>query len=138
MDAPIIGGVRIAVAALLACLPLAGCGGGPAPAWSGVRGVTVTVAQPGLPPPFGRPRTTAFTTPAEIAQVTAALNRNHIAQASSTSASNGCAGGTRIAIAIVPRVGSVKRLNAYRCANQTTGNVSGDLIGFLRSVGVRL
>jgi hypothetical protein len=94
------------------------------------------MAQPGLPPPYGLPKTTAFTSSGELARVTSLLNAHHIAQASSTSSSTGCAGGFQIQIVIVRTSGAPAKLSAYRCANQTSGNVSGDLVGFLKAIGV--
>ncbi len=136
----IIRPVRIALGAICVALALAGCGGGGSSSkqWSDLQTVRITVAQPGLPPPYGRPKTTSFTTASEVAHVTTELNAHHIAKATTSSSSNGCAGGFTIAIAIVPKSSSPTRLAAYRCANQTTGDVSGDLVGFLSSVGVKL
>jgi hypothetical protein len=70
-----------------------------------------------------------------LQQVTAALNVHHISKASSSSSSPGCAGGFQIVIAIVPQHSAPVQLNAYHCANQTTGNIGGDLVGFLSSIG---
>jgi hypothetical protein len=30
------------------------------------------------------------------------------------------------------------KLNAYRCAGQTSGSVTGDLVGFLNAIGVKV
>lgn len=98
----------------------------------------VTVARPGLPPPFGLPRTTSFTTSGQVAHVTSLLNTHHIVKAASTTPSSGCGGGFQIGIVIVPRGAAPLKLNAYRCANRTSGDVSGDLVGFLKAIGVRL
>jgi len=136
--APIIGRVRIALGTLCVGLALAACSSGSSGEWKSLRSVRVTVAQPGLPPPFGRPKTTSFTSPAEVARVTRLLNAHHIARAPSTSSSSGCAGGFQIGIAIVPSGGAPVNLSAYRCANQTSGNVKGDLVGFLRAIGTRV
>ena len=130
--------MRGPLAALLIGLALAACGGGSPSGWKDLQSVRVTVAQPGLPPPLGTPRTTAFTTPPELEHVTAALNAHHIAKASTVSARSGCAGGFTIAIAIEQKGSAPVNLNAYRCANQTSGNVSGDLVGFLKAAGVKL
>jgi hypothetical protein len=121
---------------------LAACGGssssssGSPPGWRDLSSVRVTVAQPGLPPPFGLPKTTSFTTPGQVAHVTSLLNAPQIAKASSTSPSSGCAGGFQVAIAIVPRGSAPVKLNAYRCANRTSGDLTGDLVGFLKAIGV--
>jgi hypothetical protein len=100
--------------------------------------VRITVAQPSLPPPYGEPKTTAFTTPAQVSRVTAALNAHHVVKASSSSTNNGCAGGHTVIITIVPQTGAPTQLSAYRCANQTTGDIDGDLTGFLSSLGISI
>jgi hypothetical protein len=130
--------VRMALGAICVCLVLGACGGGSSSQWKDLQTVRITVAQPGLPPPYGKPKTTSFTTQGQLTRVTAALNAHHITQASSTSTSNGCSGGFTIKIAIVPKSGAPTNLSAYRCAKQTTGDASGDVTGFLSSVGVRL
>jgi hypothetical protein len=127
-----------ALGVLCAAIVLAACGGSSSSQWKGLRSVRVTVAQPGLPPPYGMPKTTAFTTSGELARVTSLLNAHHIAQASSTASGAGCAGGFRIQI-VIARTGSAPaELSAYQCANQTSGNVSGDLVGFLKAIGVNV
>jgi hypothetical protein len=130
--------MRTALAVIWAGLLLGGCGGGSSTRWIALRSVRITVAQPGLPPLYGRPRTSSFTTPGELAHVTAALNAHHIAKALSSSSIPGCGGGYQITITIVPEHSSPVQLSAYRCANQASGDVSGDLVGFLSSVGVSL
>jgi hypothetical protein len=135
--------VRTALGVLCAGFVLTACGGSSSSSssssgWSHLSTVRVTVAQPGLPPPFGRPKTTSFATSARLARVTALLNAHHIAQASATTPSSGCGGGFQIAIVIVPRGSAPVKLNAYRCANRTSGDVSGDLVGFLTSIGVKV
>jgi hypothetical protein len=130
--------MRIAIGAVCAALAIVACGGSSPGAWKALRRVTVTVAQPGLPPPYGAGSTTSFTTPAQLTRVTSLLNAHHIAQASPSSSNSGCAGGYQIAITISPRNGRQVRLSAYRCANQTTGDVSGDLVGFLGALGFKV
>jgi hypothetical protein len=135
--------VRIVLGALCAGLALAACGSsssssGSSSDWKNLASVHVTVAQPGLPPPYGAPKTTAFTTAAQVVRVTNLLNAHHIAQAASTTSSSGCAGGFQIAVAIASRSSAPVKLSAYRCGGQTTGNVDGDLVGFLRAVGVKV
>jgi hypothetical protein len=131
----------MALGALCAGLLLAACGGsssssGSPPGWKDLSSVRVTVAQPGLPPPFGVPKTTSFTTSGQVAHATSLLNTHHIAKASSTTPSSGCAGGFQISIAIVQRGSAPVKLNAYRCANRTSGDVGGDVVGFLKAIGV--
>jgi hypothetical protein len=134
--------MRTALGVFCLALCVAACGSSSstssAEAWKSLRTVRITVAQPSLPPPYGEPKTTAFTTPAQVSRVTAALNAHHIAKAASSSTNNGCAGGHTVIIAIVPLNGAPTQLSAYRCANQTTGNVDGDLTGFLSSLGISI
>jgi hypothetical protein len=118
-------------------LALAACGGSSSSMqWNDVRHVTVTVARPGLPPPGGFPRTTAFATSGERSRVTAALNAHHIHKLSSASSNGGCAGGATIAITIEQGGSAPVQLSAYQCANTTSGDVGGDLSGFLRALGI--
>jgi hypothetical protein len=140
--------MRGALGLVCAALLLAACGSsststsvsssasGSPTAWSGLRSVRVTVSQPGLPPPYGKPHTHVFTTPGPLARVTAALNAHHVARLTSPSTNSGCAGGYQIAIAIAGEHAAPVHLNAYRCANTTTGDIGGDLVGFLGSIGV--
>jgi hypothetical protein len=130
--------VRLALVALVVAVAAAACGGGSSAEWKNLQSVRVTVAQPGLPPPFGRPRTTSFTSPAELARVTTLLNSHHIARVSATTPSTGCAGGFQIGIVIARQGSGPVDLSAYRCANQTSGNVKGDLVGFLNAIGIRV
>jgi hypothetical protein len=122
----------VSIASLLV---VSSCGGGGSSSWKDLRAVRVTLSRPGIPPPGGLPHTTSFTSPSELAVVTAALNKHHIEQGSSSS-NDGCAGGENVAISITHADGSVTNLSAYRCAGQTTGEVSGDLLGFLNAAGV--
>lgn len=117
-------------------LLLAGCGGSSSTTWKGVRSVSVTVSQPGLPPPGGAARTTTFASPSEVARVTAALNSHRISKLSSPSSGSGCGGGFQIAITVTKSSGSPVQLSAYRCAGRTSGDVGGDLPGFLAAIGV--
>jgi hypothetical protein len=128
----------MALGAICVGVLLVACGGGSSQQWKDVQTVRITVAQPGLPPPYSDPKITTFTTQRQVDRVTKALNDHHITQASSTSSSNGCAGGYTIRITIVPKSGSPTNLSAYRCAKQTTGDVRGDVTGFLSALDVRL
>ena len=73
-----------------------------------------------------------------LARAASLLNTHRIARASSTTSSSGCAGGFKIGIVIAPRSSAPMSLNAYRCASHTTGNVDGDLVGFLQAIGVMI
>jgi hypothetical protein len=138
----IIGRVHRVLGALAAVATLTACGAGSSSSsssrssgWKHLSSVRVTVAQPGLPPPSGLPKTTSFTAPAQVARVTGLLNAHKIAEAAATVPRSGCAGGYEIGLVIVPQGAAPVKLNAYRCANTTSGNVSGDLVGFLNAVG---
>jgi hypothetical protein len=102
--------------------------------WRALRSVHITVAQPGLPPPGGQPKTESFTTASQLARVTAALNRYHISQKVPPTPSHGCAGGHQITITIVRQSGQTVNLSAYRCAGGISGNIAGGLTGFLAAV----
>ncbi len=134
-----LGSLALAGAGAL-CL-LAGCGSsGPkhstaATHWTALRRVTVTTSRP-LPPPYGGPFTTSFTTRVELSRVTTALNTHRISQAPASTSNPGCAGGTRIDITIVEMRGNQVHLASYQCANQTSGDIAGDLTGFLSAAGV--
>jgi hypothetical protein len=118
-------------------LALGSCGGSSSSSeWKDVRAVRVTVSRPGLPPPGGLPRTTSVTSHSGLTQVTAALNKNHIRKAGSASSNNGCAGGEVILISVTRGDGSVTNLSAYRCAGKTTGDVDGDVPGFLSAAKI--
>lgn len=103
-----------------------------------MRNVRVTVSQPGLPPPFGAPRVTSFATQSELARVTSALNRHHIAKLQASSSGGGCAGGFQIGISVTRSGSAPAGLSAYRCGGRTSGDIGGDLVGFLSDVGISL
>jgi hypothetical protein len=126
------------MAAMASVVVVAACGGSSATVWKGVRSVRVTVTRPGLPPPFGAPHTTVFTAPRDVARVTAALNAHRLSRVSSSSSSSGCAGGAQIAITILQAQSAPVHLSGYRCANETSGNIGGDLPGFLSAMGISL
>jgi hypothetical protein len=127
----------LVAASLLPVLALSACGGGSSSSsWKGLRVMRVTVSRPGLPPPRGLPHTTTFTSRSALALVTAALNKHHIEKAASFSSNNGCAGGEVVQIAVNHGDGSVTNMSAYSCAGKTTGDVSGDVTGFLTAAGV--
>jgi hypothetical protein len=105
--------------------------------WSDLTRVSVDVDQPSVAPvPGAKNSPTIFTTPARLATVTKALNANHIRKAAHTTTSNGCTGGIVIAIKITERHHGRTDFNAYHCAHTITGNVSGNLTGFLKQIDV--
>ena len=98
--------VRTVIAALCAGLVLAACGGSSSTnTWQGLRSVRVTVARPGLPPPYGAPKTVSFTTPTEVARATKLLNAFHITRRPVSNSSQGCGGGSQVVITVVPQQG---------------------------------
>jgi hypothetical protein len=149
-----IGGMRVTALALLVGLTLAACGSGrssssattsstpttvritAAPPWRGLRSVRVTLVQPGLPPPYGRPQTRVFSNRIQLERVTAALNQYQIAERVPPSSNHGCAGGMQITVTIVRQQGPPVNLNGYRCGGLTTGNAEGDLVSFLNALPV--
>ncbi len=135
----------IGLSALLA-VGVAACGGGGSssssdnrPTWSHLTRVTVSAVQPSVnQPPGDKPNRVVFTTPQQLQTVTKALNADHIQQASHPTSDNGCAGGIQIAIVITQTGGKTTRLGAYRCGTTTTGDIAGNVNGFLRRTGVRV
>jgi hypothetical protein len=107
--------------------------------WSGLTRVSVDVDQPSIAPIPGVKNTpTRFTTPAELRTVTKALNANHIRKAGHTTTDYGCTGGIEIAIKITQRHDGRTDLNAYDCAKKITGNIAGNLTGFLKQIDVSI
>jgi hypothetical protein len=105
--------------------------------WSDLTRVSVDVDQPSVAPiPGVKNRPTMFTTPAQLKTVTNALNANHIRKATHTTTSNGCAGGIQIEIKITQRHQRRTDLSAYHCGNTVTGDIAGNLTGFLKRIGV--
>jgi hypothetical protein len=105
--------------------------------WSDLTRVSVDVDQPGIPGPPGTTNTpTTFTKPAQLTTVTTALNADHIRKAQHTTTSDGCAGGVQIEIEITQRHHGRTDLSAYHCGNTTTGDIAGNLTGFLNGIGV--
>jgi hypothetical protein len=122
--------------AVIVVLAATGCGASSPTAWGGLERVRVTVSHPSLPPPGGRPTTTTFASPVRLTRARAALIAYGIRPASAASTGGGCAGGTEIALAIDQAHRSPLHLRAYRCAGKTTGNLGGNLMGFLSALGV--
>jgi hypothetical protein len=109
------------------------------PLWSGLTHVSVDVDQPSVAPIPGVKHTpTTFTTPAQLATVTAALNANQIRKAARTTTNDGCTGGIEIAIKITQHQHRKTKLNAYQCAKTITGDIAGNLTGFLKQIGVSI
>jgi hypothetical protein len=107
--------------------------------WSGLTRVSVDVDQPSVAPIPGVKNTPSrFTSPAQLRTVRNALNANHIRKAGHTTTDDGCTGGIEIAIKITQRQGGRTDLSAYDCANRITGNIAGNLTGFLKQIDVAI
>ena len=106
--------------------------------WTNLQSVTVTVAQPGVPPPGGLPKTTQYSSPEELHQATAALNTYRIGVARHTRSSKGCVGGRTVRIVIVrsARPDSKTTVRAELCAGKQYGKAKGDVAGFLTALGL--
>src|SRR5450432_876329 len=106
--------------------------------WANLQSVTVTVAQPGVPPPGGLPKTTAYSSPEELQQATAALNTYRIGVARRTRSSKGCVGGRTVRIVIVRSAtpDSKTTVRAELCAGKQYGKAKGDVAGFLTALGL--
>jgi hypothetical protein len=136
------GAIRAALAVVClvaSLLVLCACGGSSATTssgWSNLRSVSITITRPGLPPPYGEPHTTVFSSSAELSRITAALNANHITKLSAPTTNNACTGGAQVTLKIVKHDGSQTTLSGYRCARQTSGDIGGDLPGLLAAAGI--
>jgi hypothetical protein len=120
-------------AALLVAVGASGASVG----WHDLRSVRVTVSKPSLPPPAGEAQTTSFRTHQQLARAQAALNANGIRRlATDRSRANGCTGGFDVVIRIVERDSTRVTLEGYRCANEMSGNLGGDLLGFLSALDI--
>ena len=107
--------------------------------WHDLRSVSVTVSNGSLPPPDGKPRTTTFLGARRLQRAQAALNAHHITRlAKTTAGTGGCTGGANVTITIVTHNYTRLRMSAYECGNGTSGNIGGDLPGFLRAAGISL
>jgi hypothetical protein len=126
-------GVALAVSVVLI---LAACGASSPTAWGGLQRVRVTVSQPSLPPPGGRPRTSTFSSGLRLIRARAALIAYRIHHTSAKRPGGGCAGGIQIALTIEQQHQAPLRLQAYRCAGSMTGDVGGNLTGFLSALGI--
>jgi hypothetical protein len=105
--------------------------------WSGLTHVSVEVSQPSVAPvPGAKHGPTKFTTPAQLKKVTKALNAEHIHKAAHTTRSNACTGGVVTNITIAQHHHGVTHMSSYHCANKITGNIAGNLTGFLKRVDV--
>jgi hypothetical protein len=112
---------------------------GAAPAlssWHDLRSVKVTVSNPSLPPPGGKPQTASFLPGHGLKRAQRALNANHIVRAAQGIPVIDCAGGFTVVIKVVKRSGTRVGMSAYRCGGMTFGRIGGNLPGFLKAVGI--
>ena len=121
-------GVTVFAGAVL----LAACGSSTSLDLQNVSSVTVTRQTPGIAPPGNAPDTIRFDTPNRVAEVVRLLKAHQIAKGTTTGADE-CTGGTEVDIDIVAH-GAHTHLSSYACANQTSGNIAGDLRGFLNNL----
>jgi hypothetical protein len=103
--------------------------------WHNLRGVTVKVQNPSLPPPYGRAHTYSFTTASKLAKATAALNDNHIAKRAAVQ-NMMCAGGYNVTIRVVQAPSTTVTLSAYECGDRSFGDVAGNVPGVLKALGI--
>ena len=130
----------VGLGALLAA-GVAACGGSQGndntTTWSQLTRVSISARQPGVPePPGGGPHPVIFKTPQQLQTVTNALNAAHIRHSTNPTSSNGCGGGTQIAVVITRKGNRTTKLSAYQCGGTTTGGIAGDLDAFLKRTGV--
>ena len=99
----------------------------------------MTVAQPGLPPPYGEPKTKSFTTPSEVARATASLNAFHITRRPVSNSSQGCGGGSQVVITVVIGFGYIIPKSCIAGVNDLTigfaASIAGGVLAYV--VGVR-
>jgi hypothetical protein len=127
----------LSLTAILAALGVAAAGAATTH-WSGITRVTAKSLNGSLPP-AGKdiPDILSFTSAAQLAKVTAALNANHIAYRSGPGDPGGCAGGVNVTITIAQRTKKIT-LTAYLCGDKTYGTIGGNVRGFVKAVGLKL
>jgi hypothetical protein len=113
---------------LFAAATIAGCGS-PVDT-SNLTQVQMSSSQ-ALPPPYGSAQA-VLTSATSLATFRKAMSSNGIGLSGTTTTSDGCAGGTQYTIVLVRSGGKGSRtLNAYACGGQITGNMDGNVSGFL-------
>ncbi|MGA3184816.1 MAG: hypothetical protein ABSE52_09500 [Candidatus Dormibacteria bacterium] len=130
-----------------ACLPLlwlgaaallAACGGAGTPlVTSDVSRVQVNSYQ-ALPPPYGSAQA-VLTSAASLATFRKAVASDGIGLSGTTTSSDGCAGGIEYTVVLVRSGGKGSTtLDAYDCGGQITGNMTGNVSGFVAYVSTLL
>ena len=113
---------------LVAAATIAGCGS-PVDT-SNLTQVQMSSSQ-ALPPPYGSAQA-VLTSATSLATFRKAMSSDGIGLSGTTTSSDGCAGGTEYTIVLVRSGGKGSTtLNAYDCGGQITGNMTGNVAGFL-------
>ncbi len=114
--------------AAAALLLVTACGGSIVDT-SGLTRVEISTYQ-ALPPPFGSKQAT-LTSPSSLANFQKAIAADHIGVSASTTLGTGCAGGIQYTVVMDTGGETSTTLSEYSCADQLTGNMTGDVSGFL-------
>ena len=113
---------------LVAAATIAGCGS-PVDT-SNLTQVQMSSSQ-ALPPPYGSAQA-VLTSATSLATFRKAMSSDGIGLSGTATSSDGCAGGTEYTIVLVRSGGKGSTtLNAYDCGGQITGNMTGNVAGFL-------
>jgi hypothetical protein len=113
---------------LVAAATIAGCGS-PVDT-SNLTQVQMSSSQ-ALPPPYGSAQA-VLTSATSLATFRKAILSAGIGLSGTTTSSGGCAGGIQYTIVLVRSGGKGSTtLNAYDCGGQITGNMAGNVSGFL-------
>jgi hypothetical protein len=87
-----------------------------------------------LPPPLGT-RQAVLISPASVTAFRQSIASHHIGMTAQVTGSDGCTGGIEYTIVLHRSGGEPSTtLNAYACGGQITGDLSGDVSGFLSYV----
>ena len=98
---------------------------------TGVTSITVTSVRSSLPPPGNTPQVQTYTA-AQLPHLGQLLTQHHIIQLlQPIPIDGGCTGGTDITVTLTHADGSDSVLHVYSCGGKVTGNLGGDVTGFL-------
>jgi predicted small secreted protein len=116
--------ILVAASALL----VTACGGSTVDT-AGLTRVQISSYQ-SLPPPYGS-RQATLTSPSSLTAFQQAIAQDRIGMSGSSTVSTGCTGGIQYTV-IMDRGGAASTtLSEYSCAEQLTGNMTGDVAAFL-------
>jgi hypothetical protein len=91
-----------------------------------------------LPPPYGSAQG-VLTSSAALAGFRKAVASDHIGLTTPATSNSGCTGGVQYTVVLEMSGGKpTTTLNAYNCGGQITGNITGDVPGFLAYVSTLL